>query len=196
MKQKVQLIWFWSLYHCLNRLTLRLRSPLLIRLKLFIGLSLIACREAKAQTVVFPNTENVSDTLQLDVYMQTDNVIMCYEIVVIDHKRFSSNRSRGDNSFPTPPFSSKKIQKFFDDRFNYPTQAINNKIQGSVLVKVDTDKNGKIINSEIVTGLGYGIDEEIQRIISYLPKFGPARSNYQRVKGFTFLKINVKLPEE
>jgi protein TonB len=41
----------------------------------------------------------------------------------------------------------------------YPTNAKNNSIQGRVYVKAFIDEHGKVVKTEVLKGLGYGLDE-------------------------------------
>lgn len=52
------------------------------------------------------------------------------------------------------------------EKINYPTDALENNISGTVLVEYTIDKDGNVRDPMVAEGLGYGLDEEAIRIIS------------------------------
>ncbi len=75
----------------------------------------------------------------------------------------------------------------------YPTQALQNKIEGKVYVLTTIDSNGVQLCHKIIKGLGYGCDEEAIRIISKA-KFYPGYQRNKPVKVSVAIPIIFKLP--
>lgn len=82
-----------------------------------------------------------------------------------------------------PYGNQKKIQSFEDfktfviDEMNYPSQALEKKIQGNVTFEFDV-KNGMVANAKIIKGLGYGIDDELLRVLKLSAEFDKAMEKH------------------
>ncbi len=80
-------------------------------------------------------------------------------------------RERKTKSFlPKPIYrgGGKAMSKFIADQIQYPGEAIQHKIEGTVVLRVQIDYKGKVIGSKIRSGIGYGCNEEAQRVVSLL----------------------------
>jgi TonB family protein len=83
---------------------------------------------------------------------------------------------------PTPPSSTeavfpggtKEMHSFFEKNSKYPSAAMRANVSGKVFVKFAVDSTGKVNNIQILKGLGFGCDEETQRVILSMPRFIPA----------------------
>lgn len=82
-----------------------------------------------------------------------------------------------------PYGNQKKIQSFEDFKtfviheMNYPSQALEKKIQGNVTFEFDV-KNGMVANAKIIKGLGYGIDDELLRVLKLSAEFDKAMEKH------------------
>jgi len=74
----------------------------------------------------------------------------------------------------------------------YPRTAIDNDISGIVEVKTNIDKNGKVTNTEIIKGLGFGCDESAEIAVKYT-RFSPGLIRGQKVNVQMILKLEFKL---
>lgn len=57
----------------------------------------------------------------------------------------------------------------------YPKKALENGIQGTVLLQFDIDRNGNIINVKVLRGVDKTLDDEAVRVVSSSPKWSPGR---------------------
>jgi len=74
-------------------------------------------------------------------------------------------------------------------QLEYPTEAKNNNISGTVVMIGLLDKDGKVKDIEILKGIGYGCDEEAIRLVKMF-RFQPAeKTKYSRALG----KINIPI---
>lgn len=72
----------------------------------------------------------------------------------------------------------KHIQKYF----NYPNEAVIQKIEGDVWIRFIIDKSGKISNIKTLGPKnGKILDDEAKRVVSLLPKFIPATKKGEKV---------------
>ena len=92
--------------------------------------------------------------------------------------------SQVDGGWKQKPYGNqKKIQSFEDfktfviDEINYPSQALEKKIQGNVSFEFDV-KNGMVANAKIIKGLGYGIDDELLRVLKLSAEFDKAMEKH------------------
>lgn len=58
--------------------------------------------------------------------------------------------------------------KFINDNLRYPDDALANKVEGTVKIEFVVDGQGKIVETKILKGLGYGCDEEATRLVKLL----------------------------
>ena len=77
----------------------------------------------------------------------------------------------------------------------YPKEAIENKIEGRVHVKYSVDHKGKVIKAKVVSGLGYGCDEEALRLVKLL-KFKVDKVRKMRVIFNKSIQIHFKIPQK
>lgn len=81
------------------------------------------------------------------------------------------------------------LHQFLKENTVYPEAAKKNKIEGEVLLSFIVEKDGKVTNVKIDKGLGHGLDEEANRIIS-LRRWNPAI-----LKGHP-VRVSYKVPVE
>ena len=108
-------------------------------------------------------------------------------------------KERKQKSFiqkPVYPGGIKAMRQFIKENLKYPKEALEARIEGSVLVKYEVDYKGKVIKTIIASGIGYGCDEEASRIVS-LFKFEVGKSPRRlKVKFNKSIRINFKLPKQ
>jgi protein TonB len=85
-------------------------------------------------------------------------------------------------------------QKFLSKNLRYPDDAINNEIQGTVIVQFIVDKEGNISSVAAVSGpLKGGLKEEAVRIIKISGKWVPAVQDGHQVKSYKKQPLVFKL---
>ncbi len=84
------------------------------------------------------------------------------------------------------------MNKFLAENLKYPAAARESAIQGKVIVRVQLDEKGKIIQSEIGNGLGAGCDEEALRVVR-LMKFNPGALRGVPTKMWLSVPVGFKL---
>lgn len=77
-------------------------------------------------------------------------------------------------TLPTPVF--RPVQIISQDKPKYTAIALDRKISGTVVVSVEFLANGKIGTVKVVSGLGYGLDDEAVRAARRI-RFAPAESD-------------------
>ncbi len=95
---------------------------------------------------------------------------------------------------PTYPGGQKELDRFVQDNIQYPQEAIDNGVEGTVIVKFAVDENGKVYAPQLENErLGYGLDEEALNIINKMPRWAPGRIKGKNVKTYFSLPITFSL---
>ncbi len=95
---------------------------------------------------------------------------------------------------PMYPGGEAGLEKFVQDHIQYPQDAIDNGVEGTVTLTFAVDENGKVY-SPAVKGetLGYGLDDEAIRVVNQMPKWTPGRIKGKNVKTYYDLPITYTL---
>lgn len=87
------------------------------------------------------------------------------------------------------------MKEFVAKNLKYPKNALENKIEGVVVVRYSIDKDGKVIKTKVKTGLGYGCDEEAQRVVRLL-RFTVPKNRKLKVVFHKTIHIRFSLPKK
>jgi len=68
----------------------------------------------------------------------------------------------------------EEMNKFLSSQIIYPKEALDNSIEGTVVVKIIVEKDGSITYIAIVRNPGGGLGEEGERVVKLMPKWKPA----------------------
>ncbi len=89
----------------------------------------------------------------------------------------------------------KALITYLEQNCKYPRKAKKASVQGIVQAEFIINEDGSITNPKILSGLGYGCDEEALRLISKMPKWKPATYNKKPVKVRYELPVVFKFQE-
>ncbi len=118
-----------------------------------------------------------------------------YEVEDVLTSKGGETVKEGSNE-PRFPGGIESMQAFLAQEITYPEQAFDEKVQGSVVIKISVDETGKITSSEIVKGIGGGCDEEVLDAIGKMPHWKPALENGKPVKKSFSISVAFNLDEE
>lgn len=76
---------------------------------------------------------------------------------------------------PSFPGGEEARIDFFKQKVQYPKDAFDQRIQGTVYATFVVETDSTISNAKILRGLGYGCDEEVLRVIGLMPKWIPGK---------------------
>lgn len=84
---------------------------------------------------------------------------------------------------------NESLLEFVQTNSKYPDTAVNNNIEGRVRIIINIDENGNSYNFIPISKLGYGIEDEVIRVLKTLPKkFIPGKLKESNVKSsFDFI---------
>jgi len=95
---------------------------------------------------------------------------------------------------PTYPGGATALQKYFNDHIEYPSDASNEGIEGTVNVSFVVDENGKLSSPQVVgEKMGYGLEEEALRIIKTMPSWNAGKLKGKNVKTRYTLPVRFSL---
>ncbi len=95
---------------------------------------------------------------------------------------------------PIYPGGIKAIRQFIKEHLKYPEEALSNKIEGAVRVSYAINHQGKVIRTKITSSLGYGCNEEAERLVRLL-KFEVPKNRGVKVTFHKKISINFRLPK-
>jgi len=116
----------------------------------------------------------------------------------------SQNQSRLDNldtniytkvdTYPKFPGGEEKRVKFISKNLQYPIEAQEKNIMGTVYVSFIVEHDGKISNVKLYKGIGGGCDQEAVRVIKLMPNWVPAKvgKNPVRVQMIMPIRFYIK----
>lgn len=79
------------------------------------------------------------------------------------------------------PEGEMALYQFMFKNINYSDEAKANKVDGNVMTSFNVETDSTVSNVVILSGQGFGIDEEIKRILKEM-KFSPAIQNGVKTK--------------
>ena len=89
----------------------------------------------------------------------------------------------------------KAYQEFLAQHLVYPKEAIENKIEGIAHVKCEISDRGKVLNAKSIHHLGFGLDEEVERLCLLMP-FENTTERGLKIKHTKTIRIPFILPQQ
>ena len=94
---------------------------------------------------------------------------------------------------PEYPGGINNARKYIGEHAEYPALAIENDIEGSLIVSFVVEKDGSVTDIKIDNGLGYSLDEEVIRVMRKMPKWSPAKLNGKNVRYKMRMPVSFRL---
>jgi|GEM_PF-264745 len=89
----------------------------------------------------------------------------------------------GDNAFlvveemPEFPGGMDGLRKYLSENLEYPSEARQKNVQGTVFVAFVVQADGTITDAEVIKGIGKGCDDEARRVVAGMPPWQPGRQS-------------------
>ena len=97
-------------------------------------------------------------------------------------------------SMPEFPGGTQAMYKYIGENLKYPVIAQENGIQGRVVCHFTVNKDGSLVDIEVVRSAGdASLDKEAVRVIKSMPKWKPGKQRNQPVRVKFTLPVNFKL---
>jgi|WetSurMetagenome_2_1015567.scaffolds.fasta_scaffold00318_9 TonB family protein len=94
---------------------------------------------------------------------------------------------------PLFPGGDDALIKFISENIKYPKTAMENKIQGKVIVRFCVRKDGKVDLFSVLRSADPSLSEEALRVVKLLPQFEPGKQGGKNVDVWYTLPINFAL---
>lgn len=95
---------------------------------------------------------------------------------------------------PSFPGGRKALESFFEKNLEYPVDATDNGIEGTVDLNFAVDEKGKVYAPKVTSDpVGYGIEKEALRVFSKMPAWTPGKIKGKNVKTKYNLPIKFQL---
>jgi periplasmic protein TonB len=137
---------------------------------------------------------------QDDLAQTTTNEAVAIEEIVVETKVevIEVEESKKEvftivEEMPSFPGGEAERNKFLAENIQYPQQATENGIQGTVYVSFVVDSKGNVTDVKILRGIGGGCDEEALRVVKMMPKWHPGKQNGKNVRVLFNMPIYFKL---
>jgi protein TonB len=73
------------------------------------------------------------------------------------------------------------LMRYLRDHLRYPSEALRAQAEGRVYVSFVVQADGTIADVSVPKGLGYGLDEEAQRVVRQMPAWTPGQQSHHAV---------------
>lgn len=97
---------------------------------------------------------------------------------------------------PEFPGGEDARQTFMQENLEYPREAKQAGIQGTVFVSFVVEEDGSISNVEVLRGVGGGLDEEAVRVVKAMPDWKPGRQRGNDVQVQFNMPVRFQLDQD
>ena len=115
------------------------------------------------------------------------------EVIVEEKKPEPEKVFTAVEQMPQFPGGEAALMKYLSNNINYPTMAMENNVQGRVIVQFVVTKSGKVGEVKIARSVDRDLDREAVRVCKSLPDFIPGKMNGQAVNVWYTLPVSFKL---
>ena len=85
------------------------------------------------------------------------------------------------------------MMKYLRDNMQYPQAALENNIQGRVIVQFVVGKDGSVSDVQVLAGLDRLCDREAVRVVESMPKWIPGKHNGVSVPVYYRVPVTFKI---
>jgi len=103
-----------------------------------------------------------------------------------------ADRNKSFVSKPVYPGGMRALNRFIRENLQYPPEALAAKVEGTVRVRYSVDYRGVVVDTQVKSGIGYGCDEEAERVVRLL-RFDVPQDRKRKVRIHQNLDIHFKI---
>lgn len=137
---------------------------------------------------IVDNSQDINEDTEFDFEFDEDEEIDLEEIAEEDDKIFIYVKN-----MPEFPGGKLALRRYVAEHVVYPAVARENGIEGTVFLRFEVTKSGKIGRVELQKGVDPLLDDEAIRVIKELPKFKPGEQNGKKVNVWYSIPVTFKL---
>lgn len=134
------------------------------------------------------NAEVEETDFNFDEFDEDEEVNIVEEEEVEEDKIFIHVKN-----MPEFPGGITALRRWIGSNVNYPAVARENGIQGTVYLRFEVTKTGKVGKVEMQKGVDPLLDDEAIKVIKKLPKFKPGEQNGRKVHVWFSIPVTFKL---
>ena len=124
------------------------------------------------------------------------------ELIVVDGQNIPENKEVEKELIYTvlermPEFigGDDSLMEFINKKIKYPLPAIDNGVEGTVVIQFTVSKTGWVRDVIVVQSVDFDLDREARRVIRSLPKFKPGEIDGKPVSTMLTVPVTFKLPK-
>ncbi len=127
----------------------------------------------------------------LDVTLEPD-LTQLSEVVVIGYG--DDDKKLPSKEYAAPTGGRKALEKYLEEKMNYPEQALLNNVEGRVTIEFTVWTDGTLRDFQVLKGLGFGCDDEAIRLLREGPAWSPSKRDAQPVAEKVKVRVKFSLP--
>lgn len=97
---------------------------------------------------------------------------------------------------PSYPGGPEELLKFINENIDYPDEAVENGIEGRVIMRFVVSSSGSVTRIEVLKSVHPVIDNEASRVISMLPAWKPGRQNGKPVPVWFSVPVTFRIKRD
>jgi TonB family protein len=129
----------------------------------------------------------------LNVEMSSD-VTQLSEVVVTGYGVSNSDQTYPTFEMTTPEVGRRAFKKYLEDNVKYPSDALNQKMEGRVTIQFTVLSNGQLADFKVIKGIGGGCEEELIRVIKNGPRWKPSKKGDVAIDDQVRVRYRFDLP--
>ncbi len=118
---------------------------------------------------------------------------LAFETVMEENIQNSGHFFKAIDTMPEFPGGIPAMNDFLKKNLHYPSQALENQIEGTVFITFTIEENGKITSVNIMKGLDGGFDDEALHAVHSMPDWKPGYKSGKPVRVQIILPIRFQL---
>lgn len=133
-----------------------------------------------------------------DIMISSEDQVEWFDLEEIDYIEVEQEPEEDDvfmvvEDAPEFPGGIDALLKYLKDNIKYPSICRENNIQGRVIVQFVVNKDGRIVEPEVVKGVNPMLDKEALRVISGMPNWKPGKQRGKEVRVKYSVPVNFRL---
>lgn len=150
--------------------------------------------QAEIIEIVQDDAEIEEDVLaSVDDQVEFIDVSALDEVVVEEEPEIDDTPFMVVEDMPEFPGGTAALLEYLKKNIKYPAICRENNIQGRVLVSFIVNKDGSIVDAEVVKNVNPSLDKEALRVISGMPKWKPGSQRGKPVRVKYTVPVNFRL---
>lgn len=143
----------------------------------------------------------MQDTHETSLIASSPDEVVIEDITLINEPVNTAGKAVSDDSkvvdpvcedvdeFAVFPGGTSSMMKWIGRNMRYPSVAVENGIQGKVVVRFIVCKDGSTANPVIMKGVDRDLDKEAVRLVKRMPKWTPAKKDGVPVNSYFTLPV-------